>query len=136
MQFRAKVTNILNHLRTFSQWILKVDDLMRLGIDIAEFDPFDLNESIIFQPLPAQELKEYDIDETMRQGEFSKKLQLPDWTPPTSASGHPTRREQERDALKSAQQVYEWMEAMYSSLSKTYEPFNSLSMIRNWIDIP
>lgn len=136
VQFRAKVVNLLNHLRTFSQWILKVDDLIRFGIDVAEFDPFDLNESIIFQPLPMQELKEYDVDHHLLQDDIVKKLELADWTPLESANRHLSRRETELNALETSQRLYEFLEAMYSCFSKTYEPFNPLSMIRNWTDIP
>ncbi|CEJ59931.1 hypothetical protein PMG11_08529 [Penicillium brasilianum] len=136
-QFRLAVCRLMNQLRTFSRYILKVDELQSVGVYVSEFDPFDLNEAIIFQPFPEQELLEYHIDEVLLQDEWVlKRLELPDWTPLESSNGVISRREEELDAKKSSERIFEHLEAMYSCLSKTYEPNNPLSMARNWTDIP
>jgi hypothetical protein len=138
-QFRTSVCRLLNRLRTFSQYVLKVDDLLGLGVYISEFDPFDLNEAIIFQPFSEQELHDYGIDEVLVQNEeILKKLDLPDWTPPEPANekGVLSRREEELDAMKAGERVFEYLEAMYSCLSKLYDDMSPLSMARNWTDIP
>lgn len=137
-QFRLAVCRLMNQLRTFSRYILKVDELQSVGVYVSEFDPFDLNEAIIFQPFPEQELLEYHIDEVLLQDEgVLKRLELPDWTPLESSNGVIiSRRAEELDAKKSSERIFEHLEAMYSCLSKTYEPNNPLSMARNWTDIP
>jgi hypothetical protein len=136
-QFRASVCRLMNQLRTFSQYILRVDDLMGLGVHVSQFDPFDLNEAIIFQPFSEQELHDYGVDEVLVQNtEIVQKLELPNWTPPEAANGVVSRRQEELAALKASEHAYEFLEAMYSCLSKAYEPKNPLSMARNWTDIP
>ncbi|OKP12337.1 hypothetical protein PENSUB_2073 [Penicillium subrubescens] len=135
-QFHTSVCRLMNQLKRFSSYVLKVDELMGLGVHVSEFDPFELNEAIIFQPLAEQELHDYVIDEIMLQNDdIVKKLDLPDWTPP-EASKVVSRLDEERAALKAAEEAYEYLEAMYSCLSKSYEPKNPLSMARNWTDIP
>lgn len=136
-QFRASVCRLMSKLRSYSSYVLKVDELMELGVHVSEFDPFDLNEAIIFQPFSEQELHDYYIDEILVQNEdIVKKLDIPDWTPPQASNGVVTRRDEERAALEAGEQAYEYLEAMYSCLSKSYEPKNPLSMVRNWTDIP
>lgn len=136
-QFRTSVCRLMNQLKSYSSYVLKVDELMGLGVHVSEFDPFELNEAIIFQPFSEQELHDYCIDEILIQNEeIVAKLDLPDWTPPEASNRVVSRRVEERAALKAGEQAYEYLEAMYSCLSKSYEPKNPLSMARNWTDIP
>jgi hypothetical protein len=136
-QFRSSAWRLMNQLRSFSSYVLKVDELMGLGVHVTEFDPFELNEAIIFQPFSEQELHDYCIDEVLLQNEdIVKKLDLPDWIPPEASNGVVSRRDEEWAALNAGEQAYEYLEAMYSCLSKSYEPKNPLSMARNWTDIP
>jgi hypothetical protein len=135
--FRTSVCRLINQLKSYSSYVLKVDELMGLGVHVSEFDPFELNEAIIFQPFAEQELHDYVIDEVLLQNEeIVAKLDLPDWTPPEASNGVVSRLDEERAALEAAEQAYEYLEAMYSCLSKSYEPKNPLSMARNWTDIP
>lgn len=136
-RFRLAVCRLMNQLRTFSSYILKVDELQSVGVYVSEFDPFDFNEAIIFQPFPEQELLEYNVDEVLLQDEeVLKRLELLDWNPPETSNGVISRREEELDAMKSSERIFDHLEAMYSCLSKSYEPKNPLSMARNWTDIP
>ncbi|KAJ5177251.1 uncharacterized protein N7482_003128 [Penicillium canariense] len=134
-RYRASVTNMLTQLRTFSQWTFKVDDLAALGVDVCEFDPYDLRDCTpIFEPLSEQELDDYDLDEDLvLNEEILEKLNLQDWAP--STSNEISRREEEMEAMRAGGRIFEYLEARYSCWSMIYQPKTPLSMVRNWTDV-